>query len=132
VHRGLPRRRPRVGQRRIAAATLIAVALGVGTLAGCKSKTPPVDSGPATTAAVAAAVVGDTTVPVATTLFEAPFYTVVAGDTIGKIANKLGVPAQKLIDANGISRPDKIQVGQKLRVPVGATGAAGATTTTAG
>jgi len=64
-------------------------------------------------------------------------YTVVAGDSIGKIASKLGVSAQSIIDANGLTDPNKIQVGQKLRIPAGGGsptttvtgGTAGATTT---
>jgi LysM repeat protein len=134
VTRGLHHRRLPQTRRPLAVA-LVVVGLAAGALAGCKSKTPPADSGPGSTAAAAAAAAGGaaTTVPVDTTLFEAPFYTVVAGDTIGKIATKLGVPVQKLIDANGIAKPDKIQVGQKLRVPFGAaSGAAAAPTTTTG
>jgi LysM repeat protein len=101
-------------------------------LIGCKGKTTPTDSSTAPSDPAASA---DPAAPAAagvgTTLFEVPFYTVVAGDTIGKIATKLGVPVQRLIDANGIAKPDKIVVGQKLRVPVGGA-AAEVTTTTAG
>ena len=137
VTRGLTHRRRPATRRPFAAALAVAaVATGslAGALAGCTSKSPPADPGPGTTTA-AAAVAGAaaTTVPVDTTLFEAPFYTVVSGDTIGKIASKLGVPVQKLIDANGIAKPDKIQVGQKLRVPSGAVAATtGNTSTTTG
>ncbi len=109
-------------------------------LAGCKGKaaTPsatdpaavPVETAPAPAADPVAGAAS------ATTLFEAPTYTVEAGDTIGRIATKLGVPAQKLIDANGLAKPDRISVGTKLRVPRGAkvttggSSAAGPTTTT--
>lgn len=107
-------------------------------LAGCKGKAAtPSATDPAAvsveTAPAADPVAGAAS---ATTLFEAPTYTVEAGDTIGRIATKLGVPAQKLIDANGLAKPDRISVGTKLRVPRGAkvttggSSAAGPTTTT--
>jgi putative chitinase len=73
-----------------------------------------------------------------TTTAAAQTYTVVAGDSIGKIATKLGVSAQSIIDANGLTDPNKIQVGQKLRIPAGGAsptttvpGGVAATTTTA-
>jgi LysM repeat protein len=128
-----PRRAPRriVGGRR---SVVVAALLAALVVAGCKDKAPPAGTDPNTATTVAGAISGAdpgaTVAAVGTTLFEAPTYTVVAGDTIGKIATKLGVPVQTLIDANGIAKPDKIQVGQKLRVPSGA--AAAATTTTAG
>ena len=56
---------------------------------------------------------------------DVPFYTVVQGDTIGRIATKMGVDAQAVIDANGLTNPDKIRVGQKLRVPAGGKTAEG-------
>jgi LysM repeat protein len=67
-----------------------------------------------------------TTVPLDATTTDAPkppadvpYYTVVQGDTVGRIATKLGVDAQTVIDANGIANPNKISIGQKLRVPAG-------------
>jgi LysM repeat protein len=47
---------------------------------------------------------------------------VAAGDTLGKIASRLGMSVKALADANGIGDVDKIRVGQVLTVPTG-TGA---------
>ena len=107
-------------------------------LAGCKGKAAtPTTTGPAPVSSQAVPAADPVAAAAsATTLFEAPTYTVEAGDTSGKIATKLGVPAQKLIDANGLAKPDRISVGTKLRVPRGAnvatggSSAAGPTTTT--
>ncbi len=63
------------------------------------------------------AAIPTTTVPVAPA--EVPMYTVEKGDTIGRIATKMGVDKQLVIDANGLLTPDKIKIGQKLRVPAG-------------
>lgn len=46
-------------------------------------------------------------------------YTVAAGDTIARIAQKTGARAQDIINANKISDPTRIQVGQVLFVPGG-------------
>ena len=48
------------------------------------------------------------------------FYTVVAGDSLSKIATKYpGMTWQKIFEANGdqIKNPDLIHPGQKLRIP---------------
>lgn len=44
-------------------------------------------------------------------------YTVVAGDTLSKIATKYGTTYQKLAEYNGISNPNVISVGQKIKIP---------------
>lgn len=44
-------------------------------------------------------------------------YTVKSGDTLGKIASKHGTTWQKLASYNGISNPDVIRVGQKIKIP---------------
>jgi LysM repeat protein len=46
-------------------------------------------------------------------------YTVQKGDSIGTIAKKTGAKAQDIIDANRITDPSRIQVGQVLVVPGG-------------
>jgi LysM repeat protein len=46
-------------------------------------------------------------------------YTVLKGDSLGAIAKKTGAKAQDIIDANKISDPSRIQVGQVLFVPGG-------------
>ena len=44
------------------------------------------------------------------------YYTVKSGDTLSGIASKYGTTYQKLASMNGISDPNKIYVGQKIRV----------------
>lgn len=44
-------------------------------------------------------------------------YTVVKGDTLSSIAKKYGTTYQKLAKYNGISNPNKISVGQKIKIP---------------
>lgn len=44
-------------------------------------------------------------------------YTVVKGDTLSGIAARYGTTYQKLAEYNGISNPNVIYVGQKIRIP---------------
>lgn len=44
-------------------------------------------------------------------------YTVRAGDTLSKIAEKYGTTYQKLASYNGIANPNEINVGQKIKIP---------------
>ena len=53
-------------------------------------------------------------------------YSVVQGDTLGKIARKNGVTLKALEEANPGVVPTKLKVGQKLSIPAGAGGAAAA------
>ena len=46
-------------------------------------------------------------------------YTVVAGDTVSRIAQKTGAKVADIINANRLADPTKIQVGQVLFVPGG-------------
>ncbi|MEM6278229.1 MAG: LysM peptidoglycan-binding domain-containing protein [Verrucomicrobiota bacterium] len=48
---------------------------------------------------------------------EAKVYEVKAGDTAWAIAQKLGVSYHELLKANGVDKPETLQIGQKLRVP---------------
>lgn len=48
-------------------------------------------------------------------------YTVVKGDTLSGIAKKYGTTAAKLAEYNGITNPNIITVGQKIRIPGTAT-----------
>lgn len=50
-------------------------------------------------------------------------YTVVAGDTLSKIAARYGTTYQKLAEYNGISNPNVISVGQKIKIPGTGAGA---------
>ena len=49
-------------------------------------------------------------------------YTVKAGDTLSGIAAKYGTTYQTLASYNGISNPNKISVGQKIKIPGGSSG----------
>ena len=44
------------------------------------------------------------------------YYTVKRGDTLSEIAKKYGTTVSKLASLNGISNPNKIYVGQKIRI----------------
>ena len=44
-------------------------------------------------------------------------YTVKSGDTLGQIAAKYNTTYQKLAEYNGISNPNLIHVGQKIKIP---------------
>lgn len=46
-------------------------------------------------------------------------YTVVRGDWLAKIAQRLGVSLKALVEANDISDPTRIEVGQVLIIPSG-------------
>ena len=47
---------------------------------------------------------------------QAQYYTVQSGDTLSGIASRYGTTWQKLQAMNGISNPNMIYAGQKLRV----------------
>ena len=86
-----------------AAAPLIGIGCGSG---GTGSGTlPPIATTSSTT----------TTLATTTTLPE--FYVVQSGDTLSKIVTKLGVSKNDLMALNGITNPDHIERGQKLKVP---------------
>ena len=44
-------------------------------------------------------------------------YIVRFGDTLASISQTLGVPMSTLVALNGITNPDKLYIGQKLRYP---------------
>jgi LysM repeat protein len=46
-----------------------------------------------------------------------PTVTVVAGDTLGKIAKAHGTSVPALVSANGITNPDTLSIGQQLHLP---------------
>ena len=48
-------------------------------------------------------------------------YTVVKGDTLSSIAKKYGTTYKVLAEYNGISNPNVINVGQKIKIPTAAT-----------
>ena len=49
---------------------------------------------------------------------ELTYYTVQAGDTVWDIADRFGISAQELVDANQLVEPDRLQPGQQLVIPV--------------
>ena len=59
-------------------------------------------------------------------------YTVKSGDTLSGIAQKHGTTTKKLADLNSISNPDKIQVGQTLKIKGGTTSGGGTYTIKSG
>ena len=61
---------------------------------------------------------GEVVVP-ASTPIESVTYVVVAGDTLGLIADKFSVSLFDLMAANGLANQDFIQVGQELTIPLG-------------
>ena len=66
---------------------------------------------------------GGTTTPVVTPVTPSTgsevVYTVKAGDTLSGIAAKYGTTYQKLASYNGITNPNIIHVGQKIKIPSG-------------
>jgi LysM repeat protein len=62
-----------------------------------------------------------------TTLAPPQTYVVASGDTLGAIARMFDVSVEDLASLNDIEDPNRISVGQELRIPGGATSA---TTTT--
>lgn len=48
-------------------------------------------------------------------------YTVKSGDTLSSIAAKYGITYQMLASYNGISNPNKISAGQKIKIPSGSS-----------
>jgi LysM repeat protein len=58
-----------------------------------------------------------TTLYVSTTEAQVTSYVVQAGDTLSKIAGRFGVKAADIMALNGITRPDHIERGQKLKIP---------------
>jgi LysM repeat protein len=50
-------------------------------------------------------------------------YVIAQGDTLGAIARKNGISVRALQEANSGINPRKLQIGQKLQIPAGGTGA---------
>jgi len=82
-----------------------AVGAGCGSQAAEQGTLPPIATTSTTT----------TTVAPTTTLPE--FYVVESGDTLSRIVTKLGVSKDDLMALNGITNPDHIEKGQKLKIP---------------
>jgi LysM repeat protein len=89
-----------------AALVMVPLAAGAcGSEQGAQGTLPPI----ATTTS--------TSTTLATTTTRPTVYVVEAGDNLGRIATKLGVTKDDLMALNGITNPDHIEVGQKLKIP---------------
>jgi len=111
--------------------TLAVAMLAVGLLAGCSreqraGRTPGVaDAAPASTslpdgspAPTPTAETGMPNVGVPAQATALPqVYTVESGDTLSSIAARLGIGLAALVEANGITDPNTLQVGQQLKIP---------------
>ncbi len=60
----------------------------------------------------------ETATPTVTPLAEGEVYIVEEGDYPGLIAEKFGITVEELMDANGITDPTGLQVGQELIIPI--------------
>ncbi len=58
-----------------------------------------------------------TTISLVTTTIVRQYYEVKSGDNLGNIARLLGVDINELMVMNGITNPNKIEVGQALLIP---------------
>ena len=100
----------RGASRVIAITSTLAV---LGALGACGSDSPK-------TSTVRTALPPLTTAPptsAAPTTTIAQFYEIQNGDSLTAIADKFGVDLAQLIALNKIKDPNKIQAGQKLRIP---------------
>jgi LysM repeat protein len=61
------------------------------------------------------AVVGEATAPAAPAA--GGTYVIVSGDNFGKIAAKVGVPVQAILDANPSTDPRRLSIGQSIQIP---------------
>lgn len=51
-------------------------------------------------------------------------YVVQPGDTLSQIAAQLGIPVDRLVEANELTDPNRLSVGQKLKIPAGGSATA--------
>jgi LysM repeat protein len=86
-------------------------------LAGCTSSSPSVTttSQPATAVATAAVTQATSVTTVVSS------YVVESGDSLAEIAKRFGVTMSAIMEANNITNPDRVLVGQKLVIPPATT-----------
>ncbi len=92
------------------------ISVAVLIVLGACGRTASTESAPTTTTAATPA----TAAPVQTTTAPAaalPTYVVQSGDSLSVIAERFGISATALADANGIDDLDTLQVGQELKIP---------------
>lgn len=98
-----------VEQRRLDAEPLAALetpnALPIPTFTSTPAAEPPQEEGPTSTPTVAVAAGED------------EVYIVQSGDMLSAIAARFGVSMQAIMDANNLSNPDFVFVGQRLVIP---------------
>jgi LysM repeat protein len=58
-------------------------------------------------------------------------HTVAAGESLGEIAGRYGTTTRALAEANGISNPNLVRIGQRLTVPAGSGGGSAPSSTSA-
>jgi lipoprotein NlpD len=91
---------------------LLFVVAAVGALVACGDSDGDAND---TLPPIATTTTTTTLPPTTTTLPD--FYIIQEGDTLFAIAQKFGLSFPELAAYNGISNPDDIQAGQKLRIP---------------
>mgnify|MGYP006276285507 FL=1 len=75
--------------------------------------------------------VSTTIPPTTTTVYQEPvYYTVEPGDSLFGIAKKFALNMAELMNINGITNPDRVDAGQRLKLPpaTGFVAVAGSTT----
>jgi LysM repeat protein len=96
--------------------------------AGITSSNPPVGTAPIPAPAPQPVVLPGIVPPPEPPVTATGDYTVVKGDSLAKIAKKVGVTLKALQDANKTVQPTKLKIGQKLVIPAGGKTTADATT----
>jgi len=97
--------RSRVTLLALVAMTLPAVAGACGESASAPETLPPIVTTTTTTTTIAPS----TTIP--------ELYEIQPGDTLRKIADEFGVSMEDIINLNQITNPDKIEAGQRIKIP---------------
>lgn len=103
---------------------VVAVLVSVALVA-CGGDDESLDTLPLMTAAPT--VPASNAAPTTTAPVAEEFYTIQQGDTLFGIAQAFGVTVDDLISFNGISDPDAIQAGQRLKIPPASAGASATT-----
>jgi len=74
-----------------------------------------------TTAAAATTMTAPPVTPTATITPDGTFYTVQLGDNLSRIAQRFGVTVNAIAQANNLTNPDSISIGQRLIIPINLT-----------